>query len=136
MDAIIINVLRTNLKFGLMSFDTGPRTSIPFQNSLKVDALTQFQEDIKIFISHQLIAPLLRDDLTEGERMAERVYVAKTICHELMHVFNFASQNFSREGKYLGVNRYCNFEPYFEEGSETEFVSLPFPFCRAQTDIK
>lgn len=135
MTRIAEGVLMKNLSFGFMSFDTDPRTDFHFDDGLKVDALTSFQAHIKVYISHQLVAPLLREDLTPGERMAERVYTAKTIFHELMHVFNYAAQNF-KNGKYLGVDRYRNFEPYFEEEAESEFVSPlpPSPQLNLQAD--
>jgi hypothetical protein len=36
-----------------------------------------------IFLSYALIAPLLRDDLTSGERMGIQYYLANVIWHEL-----------------------------------------------------
>jgi len=126
MDRIIRNILEESLTFGVMRQDTNPITGEVFGDGVKVDAMTVYGEDIRVFVAWEILAPLLRRDLNDGERMAERVFVAKTVFHELMHVFHFAQRNFSAEGEYLGPDYYRSLEPFFEDEAEAEYV-FPFP---------
>ncbi|TVY81641.1 hypothetical protein LSUE1_G005802, partial [Lachnellula suecica] len=119
MEQIIRDVLQKRLRFGFMSRDINPLTDEIFENGAKVEAMAHFGENMKVYLSVQLLQPLLAGRLSEGETMAEQVFVVKTLFHELMHIFNYARNNFDG-AEWRGVDVYRSMEPFFGEELECE----------------
>ncbi|KIN00529.1 hypothetical protein OIDMADRAFT_19571, partial [Oidiodendron maius Zn] len=46
--------------------------------------------DLRIWLAWQDVAPLLRNDLTSSQKLAEQLAIAQTLLHELMHAYNIA----------------------------------------------
>lgn len=82
---VLEEVSKRRLRFGFMDRRVHPMIGEMFdenaENELEgeaqegrtmADGLAHFAENMKVFISYQAVAPLLRGDLSDGERMAER----------------------------------------------------------------
>lgn len=66
--------------------------------------------DLRIWLAWQDVAPLLRNDLTSSQKLAEQLAIAQTLLHELMHAYNIANDIFNQGPTWKAAR-----EPYFED---------------------
>jgi hypothetical protein len=75
-------------------------------------------KDIRIYLAKQQLAPLLRNDLSCSQRLAEQLAVAQTMLHEVIHVYNKASDIDHYETGNIADWR--RMEPFFEDEQSQE----------------
>lgn len=122
------------LRWGLMSAfelptDPQPARVDPMYGFAIVEKDSSRPEDIKGFLAFELLSPLLRKDLTDGERIGAQVLVAITLVHETIHVLNFA-KGYKEIGNLYNRKptprewreQYCLDEPLLEAGYSAEYA--------------
>ena len=103
-------VLYPFLKLDLMDALVHPETNKKqkaFANGLTT---APKENDLRIYLAWQDVLPLLRDDLTSSQRLAEQLAVAQTLLHEFMHVYNIANDIYNQCPTWRTSK-----EPYFED---------------------
>jgi hypothetical protein len=104
---VFYTVLSPFLKLDFMDGDVNPVTK--HRHNLHANGLTCAVKtnDIRIWLAFQDVIPLLRNDLTSSQRLAEELSIAQTLLHEFMHAYNIANDLYNQipEAK----------EPYFED---------------------
>ncbi|KAL2063401.1 hypothetical protein VTL71DRAFT_5206 [Oculimacula yallundae] len=142
---LISEVLLPKLKLGFMSDgvnpNTGPSVS-PSEATFYGVTLLSNNSDICIYLSCDLLTPLMRQDLTSSERLLQTFQVAVTLVHEFMvsclpvseysclttiaHATHMAVSYFER-GRFKGTYPH-DFEPYYQQEQQNE---LGFSFEQA-----
>lgn len=114
-----------DIKFGLMNAfenpDHPPTPGSPF-GSYGLTSLKHWMigndvdgQEIHVWIAFQLLAPLFRNDLTDGELLGQQMMVAITFVHEMIHAINHAKvfKDIQQLGKVPNNLDYT--EPFFED---------------------
>jgi hypothetical protein len=104
---VFYTVLAPFLKLDFMDGDVNPVTKQ--RHNLHTNGLTCAVKtnDIRIWLAFQDVIPLLRNDLTSSQRLAEELSIAQTLLHEFMHAYNIANNLYNQIHQPK--------EPYFDD---------------------
>lgn len=90
-------IFRPYLRLGFKSYVEEPAISEQIYDTTPSSGITYHVTDgLRLFVNHDLVAPLLRDDLSDAERLGLQWFVANTLVHEIMvNLFISSSPNIS-----------------------------------------